>query len=159
MAKDNAAIYSRWIGLVCLAHILFQIVFIGANFQDLPAQIPTHFNALGKADGYGSPQTLWAFPVLTFFIGVLLGTIASGSTFFTLKEPEPEAIAEKTAALARKLLLYLSFIVSGIFSFATLQIISTAKGIDLIPGQMILPVLLILILVPVGWFVWKVRKG
>ncbi len=150
--------YSQWIGFIGLGHILFQVLFILLNLSDLPEQIPTHFNASGKADGYGSPSTLWMFPMLTFFISILLGVIASGSTFFTLKEPETEAAAEKIGALARKLLLYLSFIVSGIFSFATLHIISTAKGIDLVPKPFILPVLLVLILVPVGWFVWKVNR-
>ena len=34
-------------------------------FSDLPEQIPTHFNASGKADGFGSKNTIFLLPAIS----------------------------------------------------------------------------------------------
>ena len=44
------------ISLVLLAYSYF---LVRTNLPKLPARIPTHFNAAGVADGWGSPDILW----------------------------------------------------------------------------------------------------
>ena len=46
----------RLISLILLAYSYF---LIQTNLSKLPARMPTHFNAAGVADGWGSPDMLW----------------------------------------------------------------------------------------------------
>jgi len=45
--------------LISLALMVYTYVLIQSNLSKLPQRIPTHFNAAGDADGWGSPNTLW----------------------------------------------------------------------------------------------------
>ena len=45
--------------LVSLMMLIYSYFLIRTNLPNLPARIPTHFNAAGVADGWGSPDTLW----------------------------------------------------------------------------------------------------
>jgi hypothetical protein len=45
--------------LISLGLAFYSYLFIRINLLKLPRCIPTHFNAAGEADGWGSPDTLW----------------------------------------------------------------------------------------------------
>lgn len=47
-----------------------------ANFFSLPETIPTHFNAAGKADGYGAKYTILLFPVIITAVFILLSEVS-----------------------------------------------------------------------------------
>ena len=51
------------IGIVVL---LFVVSFY--LYPSLPEEIPTHWNAEGKVDGYGSKEMIFLFPVISFLI-------------------------------------------------------------------------------------------
>jgi uncharacterized membrane protein len=45
--------------LITFGLAFYSFFLIKTNIPRLPARIPTHFNAAGEADGWGSPDTLW----------------------------------------------------------------------------------------------------
>src|ERR1035441_7749610 len=45
--------------LISIAMVVYSYFLIQTNLPNLPPRIPTHFNAAGVADGWGSPDTLW----------------------------------------------------------------------------------------------------
>jgi uncharacterized membrane protein len=45
--------------LISVLLMAYSYFLIRTNLPHLPARIPTHFNAAGAADGWGSPDTLW----------------------------------------------------------------------------------------------------
>ncbi|HMD85461.1 MAG TPA: DUF1648 domain-containing protein [Terriglobia bacterium] len=45
--------------LISLVMLIYSYFLIQTNLPHLPRSIPTHFNAAGVADGWGSPNTLW----------------------------------------------------------------------------------------------------
>ena len=45
--------------LVSLALVLYSYFLIQASLPKLPRLIPTHFNAAGEPNGWGSPGSLW----------------------------------------------------------------------------------------------------
>lgn len=45
--------------LISLVMVIYSYFLIQTNLPKLPRRIPTHFNAAGVADGWGSPDTLW----------------------------------------------------------------------------------------------------
>lgn len=42
----------------------------------LRGPVPTHFNLAGRADAWGSAQTLWALPAIALFVFVLMTIVA-----------------------------------------------------------------------------------
>ena len=52
------------IGIICL--IVLPIYY----FNDLPDQIPKHFNALGQVDSYGNRGVIWFLPAIGLFLYV-----------------------------------------------------------------------------------------
>jgi len=45
--------------LISVAMVVYSYFLIQTNLPNLPQRIPTHFNAAGVANGWGSPDTLW----------------------------------------------------------------------------------------------------
>lgn len=45
--------------LISLLLVAYSYFVIQTSLSKLPARIPTHFNAAGVADGWGSPDILW----------------------------------------------------------------------------------------------------
>jgi uncharacterized membrane protein len=59
--------------LITAALIVYSFFLVRANIGRLPAVIPTHFNAAGEPNGWGSPSILWLlFLVQVLTCGVLL---------------------------------------------------------------------------------------
>ena len=54
---------------ICLA--VYSFFLIKTSLPSLPARIPTHFNAAGEADGWGSPGSLWLLLLIQVFLGGL----------------------------------------------------------------------------------------
>jgi len=65
--------------LISLVMVIYSYFLIQTNLPKLSQSIPTHFNAAGMADGWGSPTTLWvllgaqAFTCAVFLIVPHLG--------------------------------------------------------------------------------------
>lgn len=45
--------------LITAALAVYSFLMVRASIAHLPARIPTHFNAAGEADAWGSPHILW----------------------------------------------------------------------------------------------------
>ena len=63
-----------------LAEIIGWVVLVSiwviaiSNFQNLPDQVPIHFNAYGQVDSYGSKSTIFLLPIIgtILFIGLTI---------------------------------------------------------------------------------------
>ncbi len=49
---------------------LIPLIYLGFVFGDAPDTIPTHFNAEGFADDYGSKWTLFIMPVMVAVVAI-----------------------------------------------------------------------------------------
>ena len=58
--------------------LLAGVVYVAVRYAQLPAEIPTHYNAFGEIDGWGSRGTLWITPV----IGILCDALMLAVSFF-----------------------------------------------------------------------------
>jgi uncharacterized membrane protein len=48
-----------------LIAVVIMVVFTAVKFPQLPETIPTHFNAAGEPDGFGSRMTIWLLPSIS----------------------------------------------------------------------------------------------
>jgi len=109
--------------LITFGLALYSFVLIKTNVPRLPARIPTHFNAAGEADGWGSSDTLWFLllvQVLTcglFLVVPLLGRRFPGMVnvgFRRLSDFAP-AQRERIMPLLTDMMEYMTVLLSLLF--------------------------------------------
>jgi uncharacterized membrane protein len=120
--------------LVSLVMVIYSYFLIQTNLPKLPRCIPTHFNAAGVADGWGSPDTLWALlgaQALTcavFLVVPYLGQRNPGAVHFgsrRLSDFSPPQRARMVSML-NDMAGYLSIVMNLFFVFMLLQIVRAA---------------------------------
>ncbi|MGD1156364.1 MAG: DUF1648 domain-containing protein [Terriglobia bacterium] len=68
--------------LVSLAMVLYSYFLVRTSLPELPRCIPTHFNAAGEPNGWGSPDTLWTLLGVQILVSVIfLGVPYLGQRF------------------------------------------------------------------------------
>ena len=146
----------RVIEALVYAGILAVWIYTAIVFSSLPETIPTHFNAIGQADDYGSRNTIWWLPaVCTVLVAMLL---LLGRVPHVLNYPVQinASNAERQYRLATGLLRFLAL--SIVLVFLLLEIFTVQAALDgtgEISTAWLLPVLLILIFSPLGYFIIK----
>lgn len=141
--------------------ILFVLVMVClplVAFQELPETIPTHFNASGEADGYGSRYTLLILPVIgsLMFAGLLV--LNKYPHVFNYPEEITEANAAKHYRNGTKLIRWINLIIVVSFSFIEWRVIRSASQGQGSLGPYFLPVFLTAIFGVIALYFWKSRR-
>lgn len=76
--------------------VIAMFVFSATVYPDLPARIPTHFNAAGVADGFGPRSNWWILPGINVASSVLL----IGVVMLIPRRPDLLNLPSKPAILA-----------------------------------------------------------
>lgn len=123
-----------------------------------PEIIPVHFNALGKADSYGSKTTIWFLPALATAIYAGLSWLNKFPHVFNYMVSITEDNALKQYTNATGMLRFLKLAVVFIFTAIILITYFTAQGDIKGPGAWFLPVMILLVMLPTIIFVVKSLK-
>jgi uncharacterized membrane protein len=122
--------------LITLALAIYSYFLIKTNIPVLPARIPTHFNAAGEANGWGSPDTLWFLLLVQVLLcGLLLAMPLIGAHFpgsvhlwnRRLSDFEPEA-RERITPLFTDMMGIQSVLLGLLFSRFLYEIIQAASS-------------------------------
>ncbi len=119
------------------------------TFLKLPATIPTHFNALGQADGYGNKTTLVILPILATIIYFGLIQLNKYPHIFNYITKITDDNAQKQYTIATRLLRFLKLAILLIFSLIILFTYLTTIGVTNGLGFWFLPLAEGLLLIPV----------
>lgn len=116
-----------WLRYIPLAAVILGFVLVSANYGELPAEIPIHFNGKGEVDGYGPKAMLWILPVINFGMFALLGW--APKTPFSMFN-YPVTITEENAArqhqIALDLIAYIRIIVCVLLSYLVFAVVQSA---------------------------------
>ena len=121
---------------ITLALALYSFFLIKTNIPRLPARIPTHFNAAGEANAWGSPDTLWfMLGVQVLMCGLMLamplvgrrfpGTVHLGTR--NLSDFTPE-LQERIMPLFTRMMEWMSVLLGLLFSSLLYEIIQTSAS-------------------------------
>ena len=134
--------------------------YIFIHFSDLPAKIPTHFNASGEVDGWGSRAMIWLLPVIGFF-----------TSFFVLVVPQytkdlinypvklTDENRERQYQLVLKLLVALAFIVLGLFITISVETVQIALSSDADQkAGLLVWIFLGLMFIVFGWYIARAKQ-
>lgn len=116
------------VNLIAVASVLALIVVPAWFFGDLPAEIPSHFNAAGEPDAFSSRGSIWVLPVV--------GVITTVGMLVLSRYPHlynyPVEITEKNArtqyTLASRMIRIVGTTVAVLFTFISYRTIQTALG-------------------------------
>jgi uncharacterized membrane protein len=91
------------LSLAALAALAFITINVFDGPHPLPGRIPTHFDALGHVNGWGSPHTLLFFPIFAAALYLFLTVIARFPALFNY----PVKITESNRAQLEQITLNL----------------------------------------------------
>lgn len=126
--------------------------YVLAVYPGLPAEIPTHFNALGVSDATGPRTAIWGSPIgATIFVALLSLLIRFPRAFnYPVKVTPRNAAALKGLAIRMLRSLQSSLVLIGYIAATTMAF----GGLGIIT----LPLVLALVFLPLGYFLMQMYQ-
>ena len=120
--------------LISIVMVVYSYFLIQTNLPNLPQRIPTHFNAAGVADGWGSPDTLWillgaqALTCAVFLIVPYVGQRYPGAIHFGTRRLSDFSPAQRVRMLPmlNDLAAYLCIVMNLFFVVMLRRVIQAA---------------------------------
>ena len=144
---------------VCITLLMILWITILASYAQLPDTIPIHYNALGKADGYGNKTSILFLPIVatTIYIGMTLLNkyphIYNYGTSVTLKN------AKTLYTSATRLFRIIKLGVVLIFTAIVFMTIKISTGVYSGLGSWFLSALITLLIVPNIYYIMKTTNS
>jgi uncharacterized membrane protein len=136
----------RLLEIVSLATlVLLVFITVGAFFgpERLPGRIPTHFNAAGQADGWGSPKMLLIFPGFAAAIYLLMSLVSRFPSAFNFPVRVTPFNRQRLEELALSMIAWLKTEVVVIFTWIAWSAIRAARNPDQHLSPVLMPALLV----------------
>lgn len=130
--------------LVLLVYIAVS-AFYGAH--RLPDRIPTHFNAAGQANGWGSPRVLLIFPGFAVAVYLLMSLVSRFPAAFNFPVRVTPFNRKRLEELALNMIAWLKAEVVVFFAWITWSAIGAARSPDHRLSPLLMPALLVAVFV------------
>jgi len=130
-------------------------VWTGTSYSSLPDTIPTHFNAAGEADGFGRKASIVGLPLIATLLYIGLTLLNRVPHIFNFPTPVTPDNALRQYTNATRMIRYLKLILVLVFAGISFQTIQQANGTGEGLGLWFLPLTLVLIFMPLLYFVVK----
>ncbi len=112
-------------------------VTVALNWPNLPESIPSHYNASGEADRWGSKAGVWMLPV----VGAVLFLVLT--------------LLKRVASPARQMLTAVKLVMIVTFAYISwIQVTAPGQGL----GRAFLPSMLIAPMVVIGFYFFRLRR-
>ena len=145
----------KMLDIVSILLIIINLVYLVSVWNTLPEQVPIHFNAKGEVDGWGGRAVIWLLPIISFFLWFGMTIMERVPHLFNY----PIEITEKNAVFqytnARMMSMFLKVEIILFFLYTSWESVHIAKGYEGVLGMAELPILLILILGSITFFVTR----
>jgi len=135
--------------ILAIVSLLCFIGFMAYHYATLPETVPTHFDASGKPDDYGSKTTLLILPVIALVIYSILSLIGRIPEKLNYPVKITPANSRRQYTLGIRLIRYLKLAIVLMFFFISYKTVMIALGNSSGLGIWFLPVLIGIILMPI----------
>jgi uncharacterized membrane protein len=139
---------------------LFQITWQAFHgTTPLPSKVPTHFDAAGNANAWGSPGTLWFLPIVAVALYLFITAISFvpvGDKKTALLTPQARA---RLQALTRQMTAWLKLELVCLFTCIQWFILkSVREGAGGLP-KVVMPIFLVAVFANVVWHMVAIRRA
>lgn len=138
--------------IIAVSLLLFVWIYPAMYYTQLPETIPTHFNAKGEADDWGSKVFIWLIPMITTFTYALIIVLNRFPHLHNYMVNITEENAFKNYQLSTRILRIANLFVLIIMAFAITEMVNKALGgtlnligIPFLIATLVLPVIGIII--------------
>ena len=107
--------------MTALLTIFFMWGFCFYHYNSLPEIIPTHYGVNGKADDFGSKKILFLIPAIVSIIVMGMRWLNKYPHKFNYMTTITEENAESQYRMATRLIRYIQFIISVLFSYIVVK--------------------------------------
>ncbi len=114
------------------------------HFNDLPVEIPIHYNAKGIPDDFDTRIHIWGLPLIATLLFLLLSGLQKKT---------------EITQIELQLLQWMQLLILGTFTYILLQTFFVAVKKSNGLGGWFLPVVLISFLAPIFWVIKKKQKS
>lgn len=125
------------------------------SYNQLPAEIPIHFNGLGEVDQTGNKISIFALPVIGTLVFIVLTLFNRHPENFNYRVEIDAENTEQQYRNSTKMVRLLKIIVLFIFMLIDYFTIQTSVGNSAGLGKWFLPCVVALILIPIAYFSYK----
>lgn len=143
------------IELVSISLLLLTWAYAISQYASLPETIPTHFNASGEADGFGSRLTIWLMPAIAtvMYFGMFILNKFPHLHNYMVNITEENAL--KNYRFSTRVLRIVNFLCVLLFCYITYHIIEGGKGETLSLGDYFLPIVIgVSVVLPIVLFIY-----
>ncbi|MGA2569791.1 MAG: DUF1648 domain-containing protein [Terracidiphilus sp.] len=141
------------VSLAILAALFLVVGFALYGPDRLPAQIPTHFDAAGNANGWGSPLALLSLPIIALGVYLAMTVVARFPAMFSYPVPVTDENRPRLEALTLDMIAWLKAETAGLCAAITWVWVCAIRH----PGQGFSPLWVLIfvgaILVTVGLYI------
>lgn len=137
-------------GLLLLAGMF---AFIYIQWNQLPQQIPAHYNAMGEIDRWGSKTEILIMPIIGIFLYVLLTTVSFFPGLWNVPVQITEENKEVVYQHTRNLLIFLKVEMIAVFFYITYYM-ATIQPLPIT----FLPVFMIILFFPIVYYMVRIRR-
>ncbi len=141
------------IGIACL--IILPIYF----FNDLPDQIPNHFNTYGQVDSYGNRGIIWLLPAVGLFLYISLTILNKFPFALNYPAKVTNDNAERLYTLGTRTIRLLKIIIVLAFVFLNFKTIQIALNKSTNIGILFLPIIISATIILIGIMIYKMTKN
>jgi uncharacterized membrane protein len=139
-----------------LLGLVFTVAVVADFYSRLPAQIATHFNGAGVANGFGARSTLWVLVV----VAILLYGLLSAVNFMQpmVNSLKPLAPVRKRAVWADVLAMvgWVKAEMVWVFAYLCLVMVRSGMGMELGVERAFLPVMMAVAGITCGFYLARI---
>ncbi len=146
------------LALLLLIFVCAVTAYAVAGPHPLPPRIPTHFNAAGQPDGWGTPAMLWMVPVMAAGIYLLMSLVARYPASFNFPGRPRPAQRRQLEVIALNMISWLKLEIVTLLAFIqywTIRIVRQGQG-RLSPA--FLPAALVVVFGTIAWHIAAMRR-
>lgn len=146
------------VSLVALLTLWGLTAFALFGPRALPDRIPTHFNAAGVPDGWGTPSMLWVMPGIGLVLYGLMTLVARFPGSFNYPARVTPTTRPALEALALRMIVALKAEVIIIFAWIQYQTLELLRGSQSSLMPVLLPLAIVLVFGTIGWHIFAMRR-
>ena len=151
-ATDKAVELFGWFALLAIW------VLTITSYSNLPDTIPTHYNGMGNADGFGSKTNILILPLIASILFVGMTILNKFPYLFNYPAKITVENALRQYTNATRMLRYMKLILVNLFGLIAYKTIQGANGQSFGLGVWFLPLTMGLIFIPLTYFITKLFR-
>lgn len=141
---------------VVVVSVLYAGMSLAAGYGELPDRIPTHFNATGEPDGYGSPRSRWMLFGVQMSIAIGVWVLSYFPHMHNYMVEITEENAERVYSNSVSLLHGVNAICCSYFAYMIVTNLSIAKGELNGLGSLSMVLFMVTLFGLIGYFIWRI---